>query len=48
MLSLEPNLGTSNEPPGGQDWGRWSPGSVLAALCRGLTLDLELAELAHQ
>src|SRR5207245_1326403 len=24
MLSLEPNLGTSNEPPGGQDWGPWT------------------------
>jgi hypothetical protein len=27
-------------------WDRWSPGSVLAALCRGLTLDLELDEPA--
>jgi hypothetical protein len=27
-------------------WDRWSPGSVLAALCRGQTLDLELAEPA--
>src|SRR5438105_2203410 len=27
-------------------WDRWSPGSVLAALCRGLSLDLELAEPA--
>ena len=25
-------------------WDRWSPGSVLAALCRGQRLDLELAE----
>src|SRR5947209_1368512 len=39
-------VGVRDHGPGGQDWGRWSPGSVLAALCRGLTLDLELEEPA--
>src|SRR5437867_3944955 len=35
--------GTYNRP-----WDRWSPGAVLAALCRGLMLDLELPEPAPE
>ena len=41
-------IGVRDHGPGGQDWERWSPGSVLAALCRGLSLDLELAEPAPE
>src|SRR5947207_6116908 len=44
MMRAARVVGVRDHGAGGPPWEHWSPGAALAALCRGLALDLELAE----